>query len=136
MNKDQAHVKATLDTVGAYCEGAFADAFPMMPGERSSEFLDFMKIEIGLDGSRRARMFCCDPVKPGQRGTREKNHVELRKILPKRTDFDVLTFDSSHVNPHPKPGQRGSPSKTASLTLPKTCSRASASTPSRQTTRS
>ena len=97
MNKDQAHVKATLDTVGAYCEGAFADAFPMMLGERGSEFLDFMKIEIGLDGSRRTRMLFCDPVKPGQRGTREKNHVELRKILPKRIDFDVLTFDNVHA---------------------------------------
>lgn len=122
-NKDQAHVKAALDAVEAYCEGSFADVFPAMLGDRGSEFLDFAKIETGLDGSRRTRMFYCDPVKPGQKGACEKNHVELRKILPKGTDFDALTFGDvaeacSHVNSYPRPGQGAAPLKLASLALP------------------
>lgn len=122
-NKDQAHVKAALDAVETYCEGAFADTFPVMLGDRGSEFLDFSKIETGLDGARRTRMFYCDPVKPGQKGACEKNHVELRKIVPKGTDFDVLTFSDvakacSHVNSYPRPGQGAAPLKLASLVLP------------------
>ena len=122
-NKDQAHVKAALDAVEAYCEGVFEDVFPVMLGDRGSEFLDFAKIETGAGGSRRTRMFYCDPVKPGQKGACEKNHVELRKILPKGTDFDALTFNDvaeacSHVNSYPRPGQGAAPIRLASLTLP------------------
>lgn len=122
-NKDQAHVKAALDAVGTYCEGAFEDVFPVMLGDRDSEFLDFTKIETGLAGSRRIRMFYCDPVKPGRRGACEKNHVEMGKMLPKGTDFDALTaWDvaeaCSHVNSYPRPGQVA-PLKLASLVLPR-----------------
>ena len=121
--KTQAHVKAALDAVEAYCGGAFADAFPVMLGDRGSEFLDFAKIETGLDGSRRTSMFYCDPVKPGQKGACEKNHVELRKILPKGTDFDALTqwdvsVACSHVNSYVRAGQGAAPIALASLVLP------------------
>ena len=34
----------------AYCEGSFSDALPVMLGDRSSELLDFAKIETGFDG--------------------------------------------------------------------------------------
>lgn len=123
-SKDQAHVKAALDAVETYCQGAFSDVFPVMLGDRGSEFLDFTKIEMGIDGARRTRMFYCDPVKPSQKGACEKNHVELRKILPKGTDFDLLTFSDvseacSHVNSYPRPGQGATPIQLASLVLPK-----------------
>lgn len=121
--KTQAHVKEALDAVEAYCEGAFADAFPVMLGDRGSEFLDFTKIECGPDGSRRTSMFYCDPVKPGQKGACEKNHVELRKILPKGTDFDALeqwdvSVACSHVNSYVRAGQGAAPIALASLVLP------------------
>ena len=121
--KTQAHVKAALDAVEAYCEGSFADVFPVMLGDRGSEFPDYSKIEGGLDGSRRTRMFYCDPVKPGQKGACEKNHVELRKILPKGTDFDALaqrdvSLACSHVNSYVRAGRRAAPIALASLALP------------------
>lgn len=107
----------------ACCEGSFAEAFPVMLGDRGSEFLDYGKIETGLDGKSRTRMFYCDPVKPGQKGACEKNHVELRKILPKGTDFDALTpwdvaLVSSHVNSYVRAGQGVAPIALASLALP------------------
>ena len=50
--------------------------------------------------------------------------MELRKILPKGTDFDLLTFSDvseacSHVNSYPRPGQGATPIQLASLVLPK-----------------
>lgn len=121
--KTQTHVKSALDALETYCEGRFADTFPVLLGDRGSEFLDFTKIESGLDGSRRTSMFYCDPVKPGQKGACEKNHVELRKILPKGTDFDALTqWDvsvvCSHVNSYVRAGQGVAPIALASLVLP------------------
>lgn len=121
--KTQANVKAAVDALEAYCEGAFSDAFPVMLADRGSEFLDFAKIETGADGSQRTRVFYCDPVKPGQKGACEKNHVELRKILPKGTDFDALTpwdvsVASSHVNSYVRAGQGAAPIALASLVLP------------------
>lgn len=122
-SKDQAHVKAALDAIETYCEGKFATTFPVILTDRGSEFLDFEKLETGLDGKRRCRVFYCDPVKPGQKGAAEKNHVELRKILPKGTDFDALTFGdvaeaSSHVNSYVRAGQGVAPVKLAEAVLP------------------
>lgn len=121
--KTQAHVKAALDAVEAYCEGAFVDALPVMLGDRGSEFPGFSKIETGLDGSKRTRMFYCDPVKPGQKGACEKNHVELREILPKGTDFDApaqwdVSVACSHVNSYVRAGQGAAPIALASPALP------------------
>ncbi len=123
-SKDQVQVKAALDALETYCEGTFTDIFPVILTDRGSEFLDFSKIETGLNGSRRTSVFYCDPVNPGQKGAAEKNHVELRKILPKGTDFDGLTFSdvseaSSHVNSYVRAGQKAAPMALASLTLPK-----------------
>lgn len=121
--KTQAHVKEALDAIELYCGGSFSEAFPVILGDRGSEFLDFSKIETGLDGSRRTSMFYCDPVRPGQKGACEKNHVELRKILPKGTDFDVLTqwdvsVACSHVNSYVRAGRGAAPIALASLVLP------------------
>ena len=122
-SKTQACVKEALDALELYCEGAFSDVFPILLGDRGSEFLDFTKIEEGQDGSRRTQMFYCDPIKPGQKGACEKNHVEFRKILPKGSDFDVLTPEdislvTSHVNSYVRAGQGAAPIALASLVLP------------------
>ena len=29
------------------------------------------------------RLFCCDPMRSDQKGACEKNHVEIRKLVPK-----------------------------------------------------
>ena len=52
-------------------------------------------------------MLYSDSVKPGQKGGCEKNHVELRKILPKGSSFEALAaFDvasvCTHVNNYPR----------------------------------
>lgn len=139
--KDQAYVKAALDAVEAYCEGSFSDALPVMLGDRSSELLDFAKIETGFDGRVAPGCSTATRSSPARRGGCEKNHVELRKIPPKGTDFDAFAFDDvakvcSHLNSYPRPNQGAAPIRLASLVLPVTCSRAWACAPFRPTTRS
>ena len=107
--KDQAYVKAALDAVEAYCEGSFSDALPVMLGDRSSELLDFAKIETGFDGRVAPGCSTATRSSPAEGGC-EKNHVELRKIPPKGTDFDAFAFDDvakvcSHLNSYPRPNQ-------------------------------
>lgn len=121
-NKDQDNVGRALDAIETYCEGLFAEVFPILLADRGSEFLNPERIEQGLNG-KRCRVFYCDPVKPGQKGAAEKNHVELRKILPKGTDFDELNFAdvslvSSHVNSYVRAGQGIAPIEVAKLILP------------------
>lgn len=122
--KTQSCVKEAIDALEIYCEGSFTEIFPVMLGDRGSEFLDYTKIESGTDGAARTKMFYCDPVKPSQKGACEKNHVELRKILPKGTDFDALSQTDvslvcSHVNSYVRAGQGAAPIALASLVLPK-----------------
>ncbi|MDO5650117.1 MAG: helix-turn-helix domain-containing protein [Gallicola sp.] len=58
--------------------------------DRGSEFTLAEEMEKQKDGARRTRLFYCDPMQSGQKGTLEKKHVELRYILPKKTDLKAL----------------------------------------------
>lgn len=58
--------------------------------DRGSEFTAADAMETSLDGTRRTRVFYCDPMQSGQKGTLENKHIELRYILPKRTDLRAL----------------------------------------------
>ena len=78
--------------------------------DRGSEFLTLKDIEFRDDGSRRFRLFYCDPMQSCQKGSLENNHIELRYILPKETDLRDLGLTDqkamnavlSHVNSFPK----------------------------------
>ena len=58
---------------------------------------------------RRTRVFYCDPMQSGQKGSLENNHIELRYILPKEHDLkqlglvdqDALNMVLSHINSLP-----------------------------------
>ena len=69
-------------------------------------------------------MYYCDPMKSGQKGRCEKNHVELRKVIPKGTSLAKLTpaklsVVCSHVNSYGRPQFGGaSPMQLASQVLP------------------
>ena len=47
-------------------------------------------MEHSTDGTRRTRVYYCDPMQSGQKGTLENKHIELRYILPKGTDLRAL----------------------------------------------
>lgn len=77
--------------------------------DRGAEFSDADGMEISKDGTLRTRVFYCDPMQSGQKGSLENNHVELRYILPKGTDLYALGLTNqaslnlalSHVNSAP-----------------------------------
>lgn len=77
--------------------------------DRGSEFAAADEMETGADGTRRTRVFYCDPMQSGQKGTLENKHIELRYILPKKTDLralgltdqNALNLALSHVDSAP-----------------------------------
>ena len=77
--------------------------------DRGSEFSNAEGMEMSADGTRRTRVFYCDPMQSGQKGTLENKHIELRYILPKGTDLrnlglldqDALNIVISHVDSAP-----------------------------------
>lgn len=77
--------------------------------DRGSEFSATDAMESSADGTRRTRVFFCDPMRAGQKGSLENKHIELRYILPHGTDLRALGLDSqqalnlilSHVNSSP-----------------------------------
>lgn len=78
--------------------------------DRGSEFSAASQMETSLDGSRRTRVFYCDPMQSGQKGSLENNHIELRYILPKGVSLydlgllgqDALNLALSHINSAPQ----------------------------------
>lgn len=77
--------------------------------DRGAEFSAAEAMETSSDGTRRTRVFYCDPMQSGQKGTLENKHIELRYILPKGTDLrgigltcqSDLNLVLSHVNSSP-----------------------------------
>lgn len=77
--------------------------------DRGSEFTAADAMETSSDGTRRTRVFYCDPMQSGQKGTLENKHIELRYVLPKSTDLralglvdqTALNLTLSHVNSAP-----------------------------------
>ena len=100
--KDSAHVVAALDWLEKLCgKRSFRKLFGLILADRGSEFDDI----AGIEGDGRCSIYYTDPQRPDQKGGCEKNHVELRKIIPKGTSIDGLGLDSwlvagicSHAN--------------------------------------
>lgn len=70
----------------------FKKLFPVLLGDNGSEFSNPTAIETdSTTGEIRTNVFYCDPQASFQKGAAEKNHEEIRKILPKGTSFDHLT---------------------------------------------
>lgn len=78
--------------------------------DRGSEFICAEAFEKRQDETMRTRVYYCDPMQSGQKGSLENNHIELRYICPKGTDLRRLGLDGqdklnlvlSHINSMPK----------------------------------
>lgn len=89
--------------------------FPLVLTDNGPEFSDAAALAAAL-GERpgERRLFFCQPMRSDQKGACERNHVELRKVLPKGLG---LRFDDpgppdcrelmSHVNSEPRPSLAG-----------------------------
>lgn len=87
----------------------FKMIFPVLLGDNGSEFSNPIAIECDrTTGEIRTSVFYCDPQASFQKGAAEKNHEEIRKVLPKGTSFDHLTqkhisLMMDHINSYSRP---------------------------------
>lgn len=87
----------------------FAKEVAVILTDRGAEFSDAEGIEKEEDGSRRTRVFYCDPMASGEKGSLENKHKEIRYICPKEndlkalglTDQDKANLMTSHINSMP-----------------------------------
>jgi IS30 family transposase len=94
---------------------AFEAAFGVMLADRGVEFDDWEGMERSClePGARRCRVFYCDAQDSNQKSQAERNHEQLRRILPKeRTNMDApgdadVAECCSHVNSYPRPSLGG-----------------------------
>ena len=127
---DPSQVVAAFDAieVALGSREAFSLLFGIMLLDRGSEFDDIEGMERSAlePGKKRCRVYYCDAMSPSQKPNCERNHEELRRILPKqRSDFDSLSawdvsIACSHVNSYPRKSLGGaSPIDVASQVFPK-----------------
>lgn len=120
-------VVGALDWIeGIVGTAEFARLFGIILTDRGTEFCDFEAIEHSSIGQgRRCRLFYCNPLASGQKGSCEKNHTLIRRILPKGTSFEHLTQYEvsdvcSRVNGYPRKSLGGkSPYAAAARLIPK-----------------
>ena len=106
----QARAEHGPEDVGALGADGMARVFGAVLTDNGSEFADEGAI-AALLGEREGetRLFYCDPRQSQQKGACERNHVEIRKLLPKGAGirFDRLAAADcallmSHVNSEPR----------------------------------
>lgn len=109
-------VASALDSLErAMGKHPFKRLFGIILTDNGVEFADTAAIEASaFGGDARCKVYYCDVRASQQKGACERNHVELRKMLPKRRgiSFDDLTerdcaFVMSHVNSQPRPSLMG-----------------------------
>lgn len=89
------------------CGELFPKVFPIFLCDRGSEFSDPERIEHSRNAKPRAKVYFCDPLQSQQKPKCEKNHVEIRKVLPKgESDFDALSKPDMAVLMSHQPARR------------------------------
>ena len=91
-------------------EQIFNEEVMVLKTDRGSEFILAEQAEIRKDGTRRTRLFYCDPMASWQKGSLENIHILIRDICQKETDLYALGLDSqekanrisSHINSYSK----------------------------------
>lgn len=93
----------------------FSEEVAIIKIDRGSEFCDAEGFEKEENESRCTRIFYCDPMASGQKGSLENNHKEIRYICPKENDLNDLGLNSqekanlivSHINSQSKEHLKG-----------------------------
>lgn len=93
----------------------FSKEVAIIKTDRGGEFRDAEGFEKEENSSRRTRVFYCDAMASGQKGSLENNHKEIRYICPKETDLKDLGLNCqekvnlmvSHINSQSKEKLKG-----------------------------
>ena len=90
----------------------FRKVFPVILCDNGTEFSNPEYIELSADGSRRTKVFFCEPYSSWQKGSCEKNHEYIRYVIPKGTSMDSFTqadinLMMNHINSTYRPQLNG-----------------------------
>lgn len=106
--ENQTFVKKAFDDLQSLLEEDFPDLFEIVLTDRGEAFRDHAKLEYGRNGVKRCSVYYCDPRRSDQKAFCERNHRELRRIVPKGTS--LLKFEkgdmamiASHLNSYLRP---------------------------------
>lgn len=109
--QDSEHIVEALDKIEqALGTELFKQCFLVILTDNGHEFTDIK----GMEGSyfdrniKRTKIFFCEPNRSDEKGSCERNHREMRKIIPKQvTSFEDFTqadivLMMNHVNSYPR----------------------------------
>lgn len=107
-NKDTHHVakihEMLRDVLGI---GTYTRLFDLILTDRGTEFSDCPAFESGPDGEFYTEVYYCDPMNSNQKASCERNHSEIRRVIPKSTDIvcgqDKISFMMDNINSMPRP---------------------------------
>ena len=93
----------------------FQRLFGLVLTDNGCEFSDTEALErSAFHGTARTKVYCCDVRASQQKGGCERNHVELRKLLPKGRGISFDDLDGrdlavvmSQLNSEPRPSLMG-----------------------------
>ena len=114
--QDSRNVVKTLDELEMILElDMFREMLPAILTDNGHEFTDIegMERSCTVPGEKRTRIFFCDPNRSDQKGGCERNHREMRRVIPKgRTDLDIymqadINLMMNHVNSYPRESLHG-----------------------------
>lgn len=110
QEKTVKEVVGTFDAIESAGKTLFCSLFSVILTDNGTEFEDPAALERSVTAglAPRCRVFYCDPRASQQKGRCEKNHSELRQMLPKmQTSMDALTqedlaFINANINSTPR----------------------------------
>ena len=86
----------------------YRQLFPLLLADNGSEFSDRRALEFAQNGTRRSRLFYCNPASPNEKGSCEVNHEFIRRIIPKGRDIGLFSEEGirvmmDHINSYSRP---------------------------------
>ncbi len=106
-NRKSDTVLQTLNNLERRFGRDFSKIFKSITVDNGVEFSDYNGLESSIYGGKRTSMYYCHPYTSCERGTNERLNREIRRHLPKGTDFSTYTdeqiqFVEDWVNTYPR----------------------------------
>ena len=113
--QDATNVVGTINKIEqALGYDLFKEMFPILLTDNGHEFADVKGLEYSCikPKKKRTNLFFCEPNRSDEKGSCERNHRELRKIIPKGTSLEHLTqadmnLITNNVNSYIRPSLGG-----------------------------
>ena len=90
-NRKAATVVQFIDKLERRYGKRFRTLFKSITVDNGSEFADFVGLERSVYGGMRTAVYYCHPYTSCERGSNERINRDIRRLLPKGTDFSKVT---------------------------------------------